>query len=785
MPFVIQRVAGRGLALTQVMRTSLRIGRGTNADVRSENPAVALEHAVIEGLDDSYTVVDKGSITGTYVNGKPVESAALKKGDVIEIGDLRLEVQLNDPGKPLFLRVGETRAAAAAGPAEDEEDIEARKRVKAGGGAVLKAPKIDYVGAYRLRRPYLTKLTLIAALLIVALALIGEVIQPGKQSAFMPGGVSSAHSRARDANGNSIANDCRACHDPWRGVTDNRCTACHGPKAHSERQTNAPACMDCHPEHRANPKLAATLAASQCVTCHGNLRAHIKGSEPPSIAEKVSSFAGDHPEFDVRADPDTLRLNHKLHLRPQGLPNASGVKEALTCASCHKLVATREGKYDPAPIKFEQHCQRCHRLTFDPRFPDTEVPHGGDPGLTYGFIITTYAGSRDIIGKSPEEIRRIITGKSQVTPDASALLNASQVIKVKCSLCHEVRRDEAQQRFVATPPVIPTQWLTRADFTHTQHRQIDCEKCHQGVRDSFNTSDVLMPKKKDCVECHGPQNIRVALAGTTVSSGCTSCHREYHVRTKNVPGKLPLQAGRTGGGILQSNIGGGAGMLGTILLWAIVMLMVVVLVPLGIAFYQRLRATDADRASAKAPQKARPAAPKVPPIAPSAVPPAGGAPRPPAAPKAPAPPKPAAPASPAAPAAPPPRPAAPPAAATQMIDMAKPAEPAAGGTEMMQWYGMLVCTAGPIEGQRFIVEDEGFYIGRDPALSKVVVNDTRISKRHVRIVPRNGKVFAIDQNSTNGTFLGKPGGQRITEVQLKRGDTIVLADNAATFLYQI
>ena len=120
-----------------------------------------------------------------------------------------------------------------------------------------------------------------------------------------------------------------------------------------------------------------------------------------------------------------------------------------------------------------------------------------------------------------------------------------------------------------------------------------------------------------------------------------------------------------------------------------------------------------------------------------------------------------------------------------MIDMAKPAEPAAGGTEMMQWYGMLVCTAGPIEGQRFIVEDEGFYIGRDPALSKVVVNDTRISKRHVRIVPRNGKVFAIDQNSTNGTFLGKPGGQRITEVQLKRGDTIVLADNAATFLYQI
>jgi pSer/pThr/pTyr-binding forkhead associated (FHA) protein len=104
---------------------------------------------------------------------------------------------------------------------------------------------------------------------------------------------------------------------------------------------------------------------------------------------------------------------------------------------------------------------------------------------------------------------------------------------------------------------------------------------------------------------------------------------------------------------------------------------------------------------------------------------------------------------------------------------------------MVQWYGMLVCTAGPIEGKRFIVEEPGFYIGRDPALAQVVVPDTRISKRHVRIVVRDGKVHAIDQDSTNGTFLGKAGGERVTDVQLRKGDTLVLADNAATFTYQI
>ncbi|MGZ8832237.1 MAG: FHA domain-containing protein, partial [Thermoanaerobaculia bacterium] len=111
--------------------------------------------------------------------------------------------------------------------------------------------------------------------------------------------------------------------------------------------------------------------------------------------------------------------------------------------------------------------------------------------------------------------------------------------------------------------------------------------------------------------------------------------------------------------------------------------------------------------------------------------------------------------------------------------------PAPASTELLLWYGLLLCTTGPLEGQRFIIEEDGFYIGRDPALSQVVINDTRVSKRHVRIMPRDGKVHAIDQGSTNGTFLRTAKSERITDVQLKRGDTIVLADNVATFVYQI
>jgi pSer/pThr/pTyr-binding forkhead associated (FHA) protein len=70
-------------------------------------------------------------------------------------------------------------------------------------------------------------------------------------------------------------------------------------------------------------------------------------------------------------------------------------------------------------------------------------------------------------------------------------------------------------------------------------------------------------------------------------------------------------------------------------------------------------------------------------------------------------------------------------------------------------------------------------------MSQVAISDKRISKRHVRIIPRDGKVMAIDQNSTNGTYLANNPGVRITDVELKRGDTIILGDGAATFLYQI
>jgi pSer/pThr/pTyr-binding forkhead associated (FHA) protein len=753
MSFVLQRVTPRGLVLNQVSGDALRIGRGTNAELRSDNPAVSLDHAVITEDAAGYVITDKGSITGTYVNRKPVEMARLEKGAVIEIGDLRVEVQIAEIGRPLFLRVISTATQKRA--VEEEEDA-APMPVVARAGGVLKAPKVDYANAFRLSRPYFTKLSLIALLTIIALAVVGEVVRPENQKVFMPGGVSSAHSRGGD-NGKSVAKDCRACHEPWRGVTDQRCIACHARAPHAETEAVTPPCISCHPEHRDAPRLAM-MDDAKCAGCHTDLQAHVKaGVRVRDAIAHIATFGDRHPELTFPRDTDTLRFNHKLHLNPKGIFNAQGRREVLQCVECHKLVPTRDA-VDPKPLKFATDCQRCHKLTFDIRYPDAEVPHGGDPGIVYGFIATYSSGSANFAGKSAEEIRRILTARrAETTADERSVVNAEHVIKTKCTLCHDIH--PIGSRLAVTPPVLLTHWLTGVPFTHGgKHATLQCESCHESVRRSTNTQDVLMPVRQSCVACHGG----------TAASTCVSCHR-YHERSKGLP--ATMQAGllrRPGGGRPFSPAGGdGAEMLSNVLLIAIVVLMFVLLVPVGIAVYQRLRVKPQER-SERAPQR------KAPDL--------GGATMKMSSLSVPAP----------VPATPPPPPPSPPPLSKGTIvaplvhdKSTEDRASAPQATEMVQWYGMLLCTAGPLEGQRFIVEENGVYIGRDATMSQIVVADSRVSKRHVRILPRDGKVHAIDQGSTNGTFLGTAGGQRITEVQLKRGDTIVLADNAAAFLYQI
>src|ERR1700720_397980 len=104
--------------ISYVPIAALRIGRGTNAELRLDDIAVALEHAVIEPVERGYRLLDRGSATGTYLNGKPVrEAALLSANDLINVGGYDIRVQITDPEDPLFLsvRAGATVVAPRAG----------------------------------------------------------------------------------------------------------------------------------------------------------------------------------------------------------------------------------------------------------------------------------------------------------------------------------------------------------------------------------------------------------------------------------------------------------------------------------------------------------------------------------------------------------------------------------------------------------------------------------------------------------------------------------------------
>ena len=66
------------------------VGRDSRADILLDDSTVSRSHAVFIRANGVFTVVDSGSLNGTYVNRQRVERAQLKNGDEIMIGKFRL-----------------------------------------------------------------------------------------------------------------------------------------------------------------------------------------------------------------------------------------------------------------------------------------------------------------------------------------------------------------------------------------------------------------------------------------------------------------------------------------------------------------------------------------------------------------------------------------------------------------------------------------------------------------------------------------------------------------------
>jgi len=90
--------------------------------------------------------------------------------------------------------------------------------------------------------------------------------------------------------------------------------------------------------------------------------------------------------------------------------------------------------------------------------------------------------------------------------------------------------------------------------------------------------------------------------------------------------------------------------------------------------------------------------------------------------------------------------------------------------------GSLTCTRGPMMGQRFALTATGIIIGRQPGVAHILVNDHRASGKHVWIGIDQGRLVAIDQGTTNGTYINDVARGRITRQELRDGDVVIVSE---------
>jgi hypothetical protein len=431
-------------------------------------------------------------------------------------------------------------------------------------------------------RRWVNGLSMFCAVLVFA-ALVALAVR-GSNWLYQAGPVAQAH--------RMFANDCAACHQTWApaarlvtfsdaktSVSDAKCIQCHEGPPHYAGQSPAHTgihCAACHREHRHDASLLHT-ANAQCIACHADLAGHLRESgRPVGFEATITDFVAVHPEFRVfqaknAKDQAQIEFNHAAHLVHEydaagklvrGVLNERGELEDLAkdCTACHEPDIDRRRMQ---PIHYESHCARCHPLLFDAAGgPNDVVPHER-PEVVLGFLTRRaslavadgdvsrpqdVADLRQLPGVPFQSLSTVLQAdeaqKRVRAAERIALAHTHTLFgeeaKGGCKFCHKVNALPAALSDPRTTlvdweivaPGIKDRWLDHAEFSHDSHRFLNCRECHHGVLESTETSDILLPRIKDCRKCHSesPKDD----AGTSVRavrSQCIDCH-SYHDRSE-------------------------------------------------------------------------------------------------------------------------------------------------------------------------------------------------------------------------------------------------------------
>jgi hypothetical protein len=87
---VVRSGGGRAGEHFVPQESTTTIGRSPDCDIFLDDVTVSRHHAVLRKNDGRFVIEDEGSLNGTFVNRRRIESAELADGDELQIGKYRL-----------------------------------------------------------------------------------------------------------------------------------------------------------------------------------------------------------------------------------------------------------------------------------------------------------------------------------------------------------------------------------------------------------------------------------------------------------------------------------------------------------------------------------------------------------------------------------------------------------------------------------------------------------------------------------------------------------------------
>jgi len=87
---VVRSGGGRAGEHFLLEQESTTVGRSPDCDIFLDDVTVSRRHALVKRSDDRFLIEDQGSLNGTFLNRRRIESGGLEDGDEVQIGKYKL-----------------------------------------------------------------------------------------------------------------------------------------------------------------------------------------------------------------------------------------------------------------------------------------------------------------------------------------------------------------------------------------------------------------------------------------------------------------------------------------------------------------------------------------------------------------------------------------------------------------------------------------------------------------------------------------------------------------------